>query len=142
MQSPIGQPNPSPVPRWIDIDPRASNLRPIHPVGVAHWDAGFLPTAQRYVPFDQSQSDHVQAIQVVEYNGEYIVFSGHHRIYALRNLHVPPHPPAPATVRVQVFTPQEFATSSEADTIFQGNVSVIEELIQGTIAANATFPIL
>ena len=142
MPPPTGQPNPRPAPRWIDIDPRASNIRPIHPVGSAHWDPAFLVDAQKYVPFDQAQSDHPQAIQVVEYDGDYIVFSGHHRIYALRNLHTPPHPPAPATVRVQVFTAQEFANSPNADAIFRGNIPVIMTLIQGALATNATFPIV
>ena len=135
----VGQPN-LPVPRWIDLDPRADDIRPIHPVGVAHWNPGFVAQAQRCVPFDQGVSDAVQPIQVVECNGEYFVFSGHHRIYALRNLYMPSHP-APATVRVQVFTAQEFANFPDADTAFQGNVLVIMVLIQGTLATNATFPI-
>ena len=142
MPPAVGQPNPHPVPRWIDLDPRASNLRPIHPVGSAHWDPDFILDAQKYVPFDQAVSDAVQSIQVVEYNGDHFVFSGHHRIYALRNLHTLPHSPAPGTVRVQVFTVQEFASFPNADAGFRGNVPLIMTLIQGALVTNATFPIL
>ena len=92
--------------------------------------------------FNQSQSDQTQAIQVVEYNGEFFVFSGHHRIYALRNLHVPPHAPAPPTVRVQVFSPREFANSPDADAAFRGNIPVILTLIQGALATTVSFPIV
>ena len=53
-----------------------------------------------------------------------------------------PTPPAPATVRVHVFTPQEFADSPDADNIFQGNVPLIMALISGTITTNATFSIV
>lgn len=141
MPPPLGKPNPHPAPRWIDIDPRASNIRPIHPVGPAHWDSDFILDAQKYVPFDQAESDRIQPIQVVEYNGEYFVFSGHHRIYALRCLHMPPLVHAPATVRFQTFTPQEFATFPYVDKVFQGNGPFILTLIQGALAANATFPI-
>jgi hypothetical protein len=111
-------------------------------VGAAHGDPAFVARAATSVPFDQAVSDAVHPIQVVEYGGDYFVFSGHHRIYALRNLHTPPIPPAPVAVRVQLFTPQEFANFPDAEAAFRGNLPVILALILGSLAVNAMFPIV
>lgn len=128
--------------RWLDLDPQGTDIRPIHPVGTGHWNPGFVAHAGSFVPFDQAASDAARPIQVVEYNGGVFVFSGHHRIYALRNLHIPPCPPAPATVRVQLFSTHEFANSPEVEPVFRGNLPMILTLIQGALAVDAKFPIV
>jgi hypothetical protein len=138
---PAGQPHPPAGPRWVQIDPRDRNIRPIHPVGTAHWNRTFVVDAQKCVPFDHAASDAIQPIQVVEFNGEYFVFSGHHRIFAIRNLYLLSHPAAPATVRVQIFTPSELANSPDADVAFQNNVPIIMALIHNSLTTNALFPI-
>lgn len=140
-QPPSRQPNSIPGVRWIDFDPRVNNIRPIHPVGTAHWDPAFVTIANTFVPFNQTLSDAVQPIQLVEAGGEYFVFSGHHRMYALRNLHTLPQQVAPATIRVQVFTCQEYAAFPNADPVFRGNLSLIQVVIQVARTANATFPL-
>jgi hypothetical protein len=124
------------TPRVADINPRADTLRPIHPVG---HNPPSVARAQNTVPFNQVLSDAQQAIQVVEYNGNYYVVSGHHRVYALRNLH-PPETPAPATVRVQVFTPEEYARFPNADPVLR-NMDNLMNFIRNSEAAGARFPI-
>jgi RHS repeat-associated protein len=124
------------TPRVADINPRADTLRPIHPVG--HNPAS-VARAQNTVPFNQTLSDAQQAIQVVEYNGNYYVVSGHHRVYGLRNLH-PPETPAPATVRVQVFTPEEYVRFPNADPVLR-NMDNLMNVIRNSEAAGARFPI-
>ena len=123
--------------RVIEINPRADTLRPVHSVGDT---PASVARAQRTVPFDQALSDAAQPIQIVEYNGNQYVVSGHHRIYGLRNLH-PPGTPAPSTVRVQVFTPEEYVRYAGADSTFRNNMSNLMAVLRNSEAAGATFPI-
>ena len=122
------------APRYAEINPHASNLRPIHPVGQTPQS---VARAQRTVPFNQALSDADQPIQIVMYKGEQFVVSGHHRIFGVRTLH--PGSTAPKTLRAQVFTPEDYIKSPNADPIFRNNLKNLESVLENSRSANASF---
>jgi len=123
-------------PRTIQINPNSYNIRPIHEVG--HTPQS-IARAQNTVPFNQALSNANQPIQLIEYNGNYYVVSGHHRIYGIRNLHTPPNAP-PSSVEAQVFTPQEYAQYPGADPVFRNNPQNLMNVINNSESAGARFP--